>query len=196
VATYIPLVLFYSVMTLGSVPWAILGSVLYAYAVSAYQYVKRGRVSGMLLITMFMATTKAVAALASGHMVVYFAVPVFETAGFGLMFVATMFTSEPLVVRLARDLIPHAADDIASRQALIRTLSVVWTIIYLASGATTLALLTTVSLPVYLGAHTLTGWFWTGSGIVGSVMLWRRVASDPILETPLPCPQVGVAISG
>jgi hypothetical protein len=34
--------------------------------------------------------------------------------------------------------------------------------------------LTTVSLPVYLGAHTLTGWFWTGSGLALSLALLRR----------------------
>jgi hypothetical protein len=184
VATLIPLALFYGALAAGSVGWAIAVSITYAYAVSAYQYVKRGRVSGMLLVTVFMATIRAAAA-ASGQTGVYFAVPVVETAGFGLMFVATMFTGEPLVVRLARDLVPHAADDIASRRALIRTLSLIWTTTYLASGATTLVLLTTVPLPVYIGAHTLTGWFWTGSGILISIVMCRRTAAGIFTENLL-----------
>ena len=118
VATLIPLALFYLVLAAGGVVWAIAVSILYAYGVAVYQFVRRRRVSGMLLVTVFMATVKGVAAVLSGHMMVYFAVPVVETAGFGLMFAATMFTSEPLVVRLARDLIPHAADDLAGRHAL------------------------------------------------------------------------------
>ena len=174
VATLIPLALFYLVLAAGGVVWAIAVSILYAYGVAVYQFVRRRRVSGMLLVTVFMATVKGVAAVVSGHMMVYFAVPVVETAGFGLMFAATMFTSEPLVVRLARDLIPHAAEDLAGRHALTKHLSLVWTVTYLASGATTLVLLTTVSLPVYLGAHTLTGWFWTGSGLALSLALLRR----------------------
>jgi hypothetical protein len=173
VATVIPMALFYGALAAGSVGWAIVVSIAYAYAVSAYQYRKRGRVSGMLLVTVLMATIRAAAA-ASGQTRVYFAVPVVETAGFGLMFVATMFTGEPLVVRLARDLVPGAADHLASRRALIRNLSVVWTTTYLASGATTLILLATLPLPVYMGAHTLTGWFWTGSGVVSSIVLCRR----------------------
>jgi intracellular septation protein A len=178
VATLIPLALFYVVLAAGGVPWAIVVSIAYAYGVAMYQYFRRRRVSGMLVMTVFMATLKGVAAVVSGHMMVYFAVPVLETAGFGLMFAATMFSSEPLVVRLARDLVPHAADDLACRQALTKHLSLVWTATYLASGATTLVLLTTVPLPIYLGAHTLTGWFWTGSGLALSLSLVRRRASS------------------
>jgi hypothetical protein len=181
VATLIPLALFYGALAAGSMGWAIVISIAYAYTVSAYQYVRRGRVSGMLLVTLFMATIRAGAA-ASGQIGFYFAVPIVETAGFGLMFVATMFTAEPLVVRLARDLVPHAADDLASRRTLIRTLSLIWTATYLASGATTLVLLTTLPVPVYVGAHTLTGWFWTGSGILGSILACRRWAAGIFLR--------------
>lgn len=176
VASLIPLALFYSVMMAGSILYAIAVSVLYAYGVAAYQFLRHGRVSGMLLVTVFMATVKGLVAV-SGHTGASFDVPVLETAGFGLMFMATMFWGEPLVVRIARDLVPHAADAIASHRTLIRTLSIVWTVVYLGSGATTFILLTTLPLPVYLGAHTLTGWFWTGSGVAVSVVLCRRTVS-------------------
>jgi hypothetical protein len=185
VATLIPLALFYTALLAGSVTWGIGVSVAYAYCVAAYQYARRGRISGMLMITVFTGTIRAAAAIASGHAIVFFALPVLETAGFGLMFVATMFTSEPLVVRLARDLVPHAADDIASRRALIKVLSIIWTVTYLGSGATTLALLATLPLPVYLGAHTLTGWLWTGSGIALSIAMCRRGAAGLFSETVL-----------
>jgi hypothetical protein len=176
VATFIPLALFYIALAAGSVMWAIAVSVLYAYGVAGYQHFRRRRVSGMLLVTVFMATVRAVTAILSGHPLVYFAVPVVETAGFGLMFLATMFSSEPLVVRLARDLVPGAADGIASRRSLIRSLSLVWTVTYLGSGGTTLLLLTTTPMGVFLGAHTLTGWLWTGSGAVVSVLICRARA--------------------
>ncbi len=176
VATLIPLVLFYVALSAGSVLWAIGVSVAYAYSVAAYQHFRRRRVSGMLLMTVFMATVRAVTAIVSGHPLVYFAIPVVETAGFGLMFLATMFSSEPLVVRLARDLVPGAAEGLAARRSLIRSLSLVWTVTYLGSGATTLVLLTTTPMRVFLGAHTLTGWFWTGSGAAVSFLICRTRA--------------------
>jgi hypothetical protein len=196
VATLIPLAVFYVALMASSVLWAMAVSVVYAYGVAIYQYARRRRVSGMLLMTVFMATMRAVAAVASGQAVMYFAIPVVETAGFGLMFAATMFTSEPLVVRLARDLVPHAADDIAQRASLIKTLSLIWTVTYLASCATSLVLLTTVPLSVFLGAHTLTGWFWTGSGMAITIALCRRRTSGLLGETRLRPPVVAAAMAG
>lgn len=182
IATLIPLGLFYVALMAGSFTLAIVISLAYGYGIAAYQYLRRGRVSGMLLVTMFMGTVRAVAALTSGYAVIYFAVPVLETAGFGLMFMATMFSSEPLVVKIARDLVPHAADGIAGQRALMRKLSLVWTLTYLASGATTMTLLATMPMRVYLGAHTLTGWFWTGSALMASIALCRRNSIGVIPE--------------
>jgi hypothetical protein len=174
VATLIPLALFYLTLAAGSIVWAIGVSVLYAYGVAAMQYARNRRVSGMLLMTVFMVTVRAVAAAAAGRATLYFAIPVVETAGFGLMFVATLWSSQPLVVRLARDLVPHLADHLADKQTLVRGLSLVWMTTYLASAATTLALLTTVPLPVYMGAHQIAGWCWVGGAIAVSVNLCRR----------------------
>ena len=174
VATLIPMALFYLTLAAASIGWAIGVLVGYAYGLAAVQYGRHRQVSGMLLLTVFMVTVRAVAAVAAGQSKVYFAIPVAETAGFGLMFVATMWMSEPLIVRLVRDLVPHVADDLAKRRALIRGLSVIWMATYLASGATTLALLTTVSLPVYMGAHQMAGWCWVGAGVALSVNLCRR----------------------
>jgi hypothetical protein len=188
VATLIPLLLFYVALAAGSVLWAIGVSVLYAYAVATYQYVRRRRVSGMLLVTVFMATVRGVTAAASGHPLVYFAIPVAETAGFGLMFLATMFSGEPLVVRLARDLVPRAADGLAARRSLTRSLSVVWTVVYLGSGGTTLLLLTTTPMRVFLGVHTVAGWFWTGSGAVISVLICRAQAAGVLADACAPHP--------
>ena len=199
VATLIPMALFYLTLAAGSIVWAIGVSVLYAYGFAAFQYRRRRRVSGMLLMTVFMVTVRAVSAVASGHSMLYFAIPVAETAGFGLMFVATMSTSQPLIVRLARDLVPHLADDLATRRALIRRLSVIWMVTYLASGATTLTLLTTVSLPVYLGAHQIAGWCWVGGGVALSVNLCRRPGGGLLAAAPagpevqLPAPPLLVA---
>jgi hypothetical protein len=174
VATLIPLALFYLTLAAGSMVWAIGVSVVYAYGFAAFQYGRRRRISGMLLMTVFMVTIRAVSAAASGEAFVYFAIPVVETAGFALMFVATLWTSEPLIVRLVRDLVPHVAEDLSSRRTLIRGLSVIWMITYLASGATTFALLTTVPLPVYMGAHQIIGWCWVGGGLALSFSLCRR----------------------
>lgn len=175
VATIIPMGLFYLCLFLGSVDIAIIVSVAYAYSVGLWQFRRRPRISGMLMITIFMVTVRAAAAVASGSSFLYFVIPVAETVGFGLLFVASLASRECLIVRLARDVVPHVAEDLAARVHLCRFLSLVWALTYIGSGATTLVLLLTQPLPVYLGAHQLTGWAWTGTGIVTSVVVvrWR-----------------------
>ncbi|HET9691930.1 MAG TPA: VC0807 family protein [Acidimicrobiales bacterium] len=176
VATLIPLAILYVGLALDSVVDAIIASVVYAYGVAAYQWRRNRRVSGMLLMTLLLVTIRALAAAATGSVFAYFVVPVVETAGFGLLFLASMFTSEPLIVRLARDFVPHLAEDLASRRSLIRWLSGVWTVTYLLSGATTLVLLLTQSIGVYAAAHELAGWAWVACGVGASIFLCRRKA--------------------
>jgi hypothetical protein len=196
IATFIPMGLFYLCLFLGSVDIAIAVSVAYAYSVGAWQYRRRPRVSGMLVITIFMVTVRAAATAASGSSFLYFVIPVAETVGFGLLFVASLATRECLVVRLARDVVPHVAEDLAERVRLCRFLSLVWALVYIGSGSTTFVLLMTQPLPVYLGAHQIAGWMWTGLGIVTSVAVcrWRaRGLLAKLRHHPVPKPTRPVA---
>jgi hypothetical protein len=196
VATLIPLGLFYLAMSLGSVDIAIGLSVVYAYGAGLWQHVRRPRVSGMLMVTIFMVTVRSLAVLASGRPFFYFVAPVIETVGFGLLFVASLASRECLIVRLARDVVPSVAGDLAERARLCRLLSAIWAMTYIGSGATTFVLLVTQPLPVYLGAHQLTGWAWNGAGLTASLLLcrWRarglltglgrHIAAVPALVSP------------
>ena len=90
VATLIPLVLFYTALMAGSVTWAIGALVGYAWLMAAGQYFAHRRVSGMLLVTVLTSSFRALVALVSGHTFMFFAIPVLETAAFGLTFVLTL----------------------------------------------------------------------------------------------------------
>ncbi len=176
VGTLIPMAVFLVGMYVASVPVAVAASIAYAYGVGAVQHVRRARVSGVVLMAMFMVTVRAAAMIVSGHAFAYFVVPVVETAGFGLLFVVTLLSREPLVVRLARDFVPQLVDDLRASPALVRYVSGVWAAVYLGSASTTLLLLCTQSIPVYLAAHEIVGWAWVGMGIAGTVAVLRRRA--------------------
>jgi intracellular septation protein A len=173
VATIIPLGLFYTAMLLGSVDIAIVVSVVYAYSVGLWQLQRHRRVSGMLMVTMFTVTVKGVAVLASGQPFFYFLAPVIETMGFGLLFVGSLLSRESLIVRLARDVVPCVAEDLAERAGLCQLLSLVWAATYIGSGITTFFLLISQPVAVYLAAHQLTGWAWNGLGLTASLLLCR-----------------------
>ena len=189
VATLVPLALFYLALTAGSVEWAIGVSVLYAWVMSAWQYFRHRRVSGLLLVTLLTSTFRATVALVSGHTLLYFAIPVLETAGFGLMFVLTLRGAEPLIVRLARDLVPGAADGLLDRRGLVRSLSLVWAGAYIASAATTALLLAATPLSVFVAAHVAAGWAWNGAAAITSVLIVRRRAAGlfaQVVRRPVP----------
>lgn len=178
VATIIPLVLFYTALTAGSVHWAIGVSVAYAWAMVAWQYLRRRSVSGMLVVTWLTATLRASLALVSGHTFIYFALPAVETAVFGLMFVISLGGRQPLLVRLARDLLPSAADGLADRRRLIRDLSVLWAASHVLSALATVLLLVASPLSVFVVVHVVTGWLFIA--VAGAISVWlvRRRDAD------------------
>ena len=198
VANLIPMALFYTCLDLGTVQWAISIGVVYAYSVAAYQLIRRRRVSGMVLVTLFMSTVRCAAAASTGHPKLYFAIPVFETVGFALMFLVTLFVGrEPLVVRLARDLVPGAADSLAARRSVVRSLSLVWTLTYLGSSATTGFLLYATPLRVFVATHTFAGWTWTLSGVTVSVLICKYRARGVLaaaLRRSAPAPSLPAAL--
>ncbi len=201
VATLIPLALFYTALTAGSVKWAIGVMVGYAWLMAAWQYFTRRRVSGMLMVTVLTSTFRALVALVSGHTFMFFAIPVLETAAFGLTFVLSLLSSEPLVVRMAHDLVPAAAEGLGEHRRLVRSLSWLWAGAYLGSAATTLVLLLATPVSVFVAAHTATGWLWNGAAAATSVLVVRRRASglfahlltqpDQTTTAPAPASAVG-----
>ncbi len=176
VATIIPLGLFYVVLAAGSVQWAMGVSVVYAWAMVLWQYLRHRQVSGLLVVTWLTATLRAGLALLSGHPFVYFAMPAAETAVFGLAFLATLAGSEPLVIRLARDLLPAGADRLAANRPLIRNLSVLWAASHLLSAGATLLLLGATPLRVFLAVHIFANWVFIGAA--GGLSVWLVRSRD------------------
>lgn len=185
VATLVPLALFYVVLALGDETAAVIASLVYAYAAIAFQYWSERRVSGMLMVTVAMASVKALTIAVSGRPFLYFAFPAVETVGFGMMFLVTLGRRQPLLLRLARDLVPSAVEALAASRPLVTRLSLVWGAAYLGSGLTTCVMLVTLPIPVFVGAHTLAGWCWTSTAAVLSVLFGRR-RLGPLLTSILP----------
>ena len=185
VATIIPLGLFYIVLFSGSVRWAIGASVIYAWAMVGWQYLRHRQVSGLLVVTWLTATLRAALALVSGHLFIYFALPAAETAVFGLVFVATLGGTRPLLIRMARDLLPAGADRLAANRPLVRDLSLLWGVSHLLSAVATMLLLLTTPLPVFLAVHVFANWIFIGAAGGLSVLQARSRDRDLLREVVL-----------
>jgi hypothetical protein len=176
VATLIPLAAFYGVSAFLGLEAGIVASLAWAYTMLARQAIKSRRFSGLLVLTAFTLTIRCVAWGIHRSAFTYFAVPVIETVGMGALFVVTLVVGRPLLVSLARDFVPSLGDHLTHRdhRPLVRHLSWVWGLVYLGSAATSAVLLETLNVRWFLLLHQASGWMWTGSGLVVSVIYGQR----------------------
>ncbi len=180
VATIIPLSLFYSVSAAAGMKAGIIASLSWAYLMLGHQIVTTRRMSGLLMITAFTLTVRCVTWVIHQSTFTYFAVPVAETIGMGALFVVTLALGRPLLVSLARDFVPSLGDHLShdKHQRLVRHLSCAWGIVYLGSASTSAFLLLTQNIHWFLLLHQMSGWMWTGTGLVFSFLYGRRHAKE------------------
>jgi hypothetical protein len=201
VATVIPLGLFYGVSWLAGMRAGIIASLVWAWAMLLRQMVGGRKLSGLLILTAATLSIRCVTWVVHQSTFTYFAVPVAETVAMSALFIATLILGKPLLVSLARDFVPSLGDHLAREKyrPLVRRLSCVWGLVYLGSAASSALLLTTQNLHLFLLLHQLSGWFWTGSGLLISVLYGRRHGKELIalahagLHGHAPAPAVATA---
>ena len=180
VATVIPLALFYGVSAVAGMKAGIVASLAWAYLMLGRQIIRSRRMSGVLTITAFTLTVRCITWVVHQSAFTYFVVPVFETIGMSLLFVVTLAMGRPLLVSLARDFVPSLGDRLghSDHKRLVRDLSCVWGAVYLGSATSSAVLLQTQSMHLFLVLHQMSGWVWTGSGIVVTFLYARRHAQE------------------
>lgn len=175
-ATVVPLALFYGVGAVAGMKAGIVASLTWAYVVLGRQAIKKGRMSGLLMVTAFALTVRCITWTIHQSTYTYFFVPVVETFAMAALFVTTMAIGRPLVIALARDFMPGLGERLsqATYRPMIRHLSWLWGAVNVGSAATSITLLTTQNIQFFLLFHQFSGWFWTGSGLALSFAYGRR----------------------
>jgi len=172
--------------------WKLHGLVLGVAAASlctAVVYVwerRHGRPGVAARIGLGIALVQALAALASGSPIGYFAPPVIANAVYGLAFLVSVAIGRPLAGVLAMESYPIPAE-IRRRPAFRRTfahISLVWGAYLLARSALRLVVLLRFSVDVYVAVNVA-----TGGPLIALLMTWsfwyglrtlhRAVAEDP-----------------
>jgi hypothetical protein len=138
VATLVPLALFYSLSAVAGMKVGIIASLTWAYLVLGRQLLTSRRISGLILITAVTLTVRCVTWTLHQSTFTYFAVPIFTTTAVSTLFVVSLAFGRPLLVSLARDFMPAVGDGLSHVDH--------W----------------------YLLLHQLSGWLWTGTGLVVS----------------------------
>jgi len=146
-AVVVPAVLFTSAMLAFNLVTAVLVALAWMAAAMCWRRLSGRPVSGLLLLTLGLMGAKTAFLLATGNTFVYFVQPVFVDAAVASTFLASLWSTQPLVARLAPDFYP-LDDATAARpgvRLLFRRLTLMWGLVIILKGSVTLALL--LSLP-------------------------------------------------
>jgi len=186
-ATVIPTVLFYLLLVVADMRWALAGALAWSYGAVARRLVARRSIPGLLVLGSLGITVRSVVYLLSDNAFVYFVQPILRTTLTGLVFAASVAIGRPLIARFAGDFCPLTAD-ITSRPGihrLFRRLSLLWAGVNVVAATSSLVLLLTVPRPVFVLTAALAAWIVTGSGVVVTVADAVRTARREGLITAL-----------
>jgi intracellular septation protein A len=143
IAVVAPAVLFWAAMVVFNVYAAVSVALGWMVAAMCWRWATRRPVSGLLILTLGIMTVRTAFTLATGNTFVYFVQPVFADATVAAIFLGSLWTARPIVARLAPDFYPIDAA-LAARpriKRLFRRLTLLWGLVIVAKGTTTLWLL-------------------------------------------------------
>jgi hypothetical protein len=117
-------------------------------------------------------TVRAILYVWSSSEFVYFVQPVMRTTLTGLLFAASVAVGRPLIARFAGDFCPLSAE-VRARPGVLRLftrLSIVWATVNAVAAASSLVLLLTVPVSVFVPAAAVSAWIVTCSGVLVTVV--------------------------
>jgi hypothetical protein len=186
-ATIIPTALFYLFLITFELKWAIVAALGWTYAAIARRLVTRSPISGLLVLATLGISLRTIVYLLSGNSFVYFLQPIMRTLATAAVFALSVCIGRPLIARFAGDFCP-LAPDLQRRPAVVRLfrrLTYLWAAVNAVAAATTLTLLLTVPVAVFVVTATVSAWIITCSGVVLTVSDAVRTARTEGLHTAI-----------
>jgi hypothetical protein len=170
-ATIIPTALFYTLLVLGDMRWALGGALLWTYGALVRRAVRGRPVPGLLILATLGITVRVIVYLFNHNDFVYFVQPIMRTTMTGLVFAGSVAFGRPLIARFAGDFCP-LAPDVSGRPgilSLFKRLSLLWALVNGLAAASSLVLLLTVPVSVFVVTAAVSAWIVTCTGVVVTV---------------------------
>ena len=105
-ATIIPTTLFYTLLVLGGMRWALGGALIWTYGAVARRAIRGRPVPGLLILATLGITVRVIVYLFNNNDFVYFVQPIMRTTMTGLVFAGSVVFGRPLIARFAGDFCP------------------------------------------------------------------------------------------
>jgi hypothetical protein len=128
-------------------------------------------VPALLILATLGITVRTIVYLLSSNDFVYFVQPILRTTLTGLMFAGSVALGRPLIARFANDFCP-LSPDVRVRPGILRLfkrLTILWAGVNGLAAASSLVLLLTVPVSVFVVTAAVSAWIVTCSGVVMTV---------------------------
>lgn len=184
-ATLIPTAIFYVLLLTTDLRWALVSALGWSYTAVGRRLVTGQPIPGLLVLATLGISVRTVIYLFSNNSFVYFVQPIARTVLTAGLFGVSLLIGRPLIARFAADFCPLTAD-VRARPAvlgLFRRLTLLWAAVNAIAAATSLTLLLTLPLAVFVGTATVAAWIITCSGVVLTVSDSVRTARSEGLVT-------------
>jgi intracellular septation protein A len=174
--TLIPLALFWVLFTQVGFDGGLFAALGWSALAIGRRLVQRQKIPTILLITTALLVVRTVVGLCTGSAFLYFLQPTVQNFVFALALLVTIGLERPLLAKLADDFcaFPEALSSHPGIRRFFKRVSLLWAVVFLVNGATTIVVLATQTVGNFLVVSTAGSYSVVAMGIVLSLWWFRR----------------------
>jgi intracellular septation protein A len=175
-STLVPLCLFYLLLTLVGLDGGLFAALGWSLFALGRRLVLRREIPSILLLTTALLVARTVLGLATGSIFLYFLQPTLQNFLIGFVLLASLPFGRPFLAKLANDFcaFPTAFSEHPRVQQFFRRVSVLWALVFVTNGATTLYILAKWTVGDFLMISTAGSYTVVGVAAVVSLIWFRR----------------------
>lgn len=175
-STLIPLGLFWLLFTKAGFDAGLYAALGWSGMAIGRRVVLRKPVPTVLLLSTGLLVARTVVGLCTGSAFLYFLQPTVQNFVFAAALLATIFLDRPLLAKLADDFcaFPEKLTGHPLMKRFFKRVSLLWAVVFLVNGCTTLAVLATQTVGDYLMVSTAGSYSVVGLGIAISLLWFHR----------------------
>lgn len=171
-----PLGLFYLMLTLTGLAGGLFAAVGWGVAAMLVRLATRSPIPAVLLLTTGLLVVRTVIGYTTGSVFLYFLQPTLQNFLIAFVLLATVPLRRPLIARLADDFcaFPATLTSNVCVQRFFRRVSLLWALVFLTNGVTTLWVLARATLGDFLLVTTVGSFTLMGLAALASLLWFRR----------------------
>ncbi|MGB8651442.1 MAG: VC0807 family protein [Mycobacteriales bacterium] len=174
--TFVPTLIFWSMLHLTGLVWALLAGLAWCYVAIAHRLTRGVALPAVLVVGALLFTTRTGVALAFHSTFVYLLTPTINAFVLAGAFAGSALLRRPLTERFARDFVglPAHVTALARVQRALRHLSLVWALVNIVNGGVALQLLVADRYDAVLLVRSLLTPLLSAAAVACCVLLGRR----------------------